>query len=49
MGGGAEYRALVVLQYRDPRRDVGGVILADFRRQTQIGAKERGTELGNLS
>jgi hypothetical protein len=40
MGGGAEYRALIVLQHRDPRCDVGGVILAHFRRQAEIGAKE---------
>jgi hypothetical protein len=38
MGGGAEDRPLVVLQHRDPRLDVGGVILADFRRDVEIGA-----------
>jgi hypothetical protein len=30
--GGAEYRALVVLQNFQPIGDIGGVILADLRR-----------------
>jgi hypothetical protein len=40
MGGGAEDRPLVAFQYRYPRRNIGGMILADFRRQAEIGAKE---------
>jgi hypothetical protein len=46
MGGCAEYRPLVVLQHRDPRRDIGGVILADFRREVEVGAEERCAKLG---
>jgi hypothetical protein len=38
MGGGAEDRPPVVLQHGYPRGDIGGVILADFRRDIEIGA-----------
>jgi hypothetical protein len=47
VGGGAEYRPLVVLQHRDPRCDIGGVILLDFRRELEVGAKERRAKLGD--
>jgi hypothetical protein len=45
VSGGSEYRPLVVLQHHDPRRNVGGMILADFRRQVEVGAKEGGAKL----
>jgi hypothetical protein len=32
--------ALVVLEYVDPRRDVGGVVVANLRSQFQVGAEE---------
>ncbi len=33
--------ALVVFQDFEPRRDVRGVVVADLRRQLQVGAQER--------
>src|SRR6202051_1324486 len=47
MGRGAEYRPLVVLQDLDPRRDIGGVIVANLRRQVEIGGKEGGAKFGD--
>jgi hypothetical protein len=32
-----ENRALIVLQHLDPRADIGGMILADFRREVEVG------------
>src|SRR6202035_4703626 len=43
----AEYRPLVVLQHLDPRRDIGGVVFANLRREFEVGTKESGTELGD--
>src|ERR1700722_18502846 len=42
---GAEYRALVVFQHLDPRRNIGGVILANLRRQVEVRRKEGGAKL----
>jgi hypothetical protein len=47
MGGGAEYRPLVILQHRDPRCDIGGVIFPKLRREFEIGAKKRCAKLGD--
>jgi len=38
MAGGGEDRALVVLQDFQPGRDIGGVVVAGFRRDAKIGA-----------
>ena len=38
MAGGGEDRALVVLEDLQPRRDIGGVVVAGFRRDAKIGA-----------
>ncbi len=46
---GGEDRALVVLQRLDPRRDIGGMVLAKLRRQVEVGGQERGTKLRSLS
>jgi hypothetical protein len=40
----AEDRPLVVLQDLQPVGDIGSVILADFRREIEIGAQERAAE-----
>jgi hypothetical protein len=46
-GGPSHYDLLVINHemasspFRDPRPDIGGVILPDFRRQVEVGAKER--------
>jgi len=47
VGGGGEDGAGVVLEDFEPVRDIGGVILAGFERQFQVGAQERGSEFGN--
>jgi hypothetical protein len=47
MRGRGEDQALVVAQGFQPMADIGGVILANFRRDPEIGAKESGTELGD--
>ena len=47
MGGGAEYRPLVVVQHLEPALDIGVMIGARFRRQGKIGAKKRRAQLGN--
>jgi hypothetical protein len=39
MAGGGEDRALVVFQDFEPGRDIGGVVVAGFRRDAKIGAK----------
>lgn len=46
---GGEDRALVVLQYLDPRRDVSSVILAGLGCQVEVGGQERGAKLRDLS
>lgn len=45
MGGGGEDEALVILQ--NLGGDIGGVILADFRSDTEIGAKKGRPYLGH--
>src|SRR5208282_778277 len=45
MGSGAEDSALVVLQNADPFGDVGSMVLADFRSNSQIGAQESARKL----
>jgi hypothetical protein len=47
MGRGAENGVLVLFQHLDPRRDIGGVIVPNLRRQVEVGGKKRGTELGD--
>ena len=47
MRGRGEDQALVVLQGLQPMADIGGVILANLRRDPEIGAEEGGTELGD--
>jgi hypothetical protein len=47
MGRGGEDRALVVLQYLDPGRDIGSVIAADLGHQVKIGRKECRTQFGD--
>lgn len=49
MTGRGENRPLVLFQHLESHRDVGGMVLADLRGQSEIGAKERGPDLGNLS
>ncbi len=38
VAGGGEDRALIVLEDLQPRRDIGGVVVAGFRRDAKIGA-----------
>jgi len=40
MAGGGEDRPLVVFQDFQPGRDIGGVVVAGFRRDAKIGAKK---------
>jgi hypothetical protein len=49
MGCSAENCALVVFQHFDPRGDIGGVVVANLGRQVEVGAKEGGAKLGDLS
>jgi len=49
MWRGSEERRLVILQYLDPRRDIGGVVRLNPRRQVEVGAKEGWAKLGDLS
>src|SRR5258708_38492049 len=47
MSCGGEDRAVVILQDLQPEGDVGGVIVADLRREFEIGAQECGPQLGD--
>jgi hypothetical protein len=47
MGGGAENCPLVVLKSCQPRSDVGSVVVPHFRRESQVGAQERGSQFGH--
>src|ERR1700722_855413 len=47
VGRGAKDRPLVVLQDLDPRRDISGVIVANLRRQIEVGGKKGGAKLGD--
>ena len=47
VGCGLKMARLSFLSTFKPRRDVGGVVVADFRRQFQVGAEESGAELGH--
>jgi hypothetical protein len=49
VAGRGEDRTLVVLQDREPRRDIGGVVVAGFRRDAKIGAEERRADFSDLS
>ena len=49
VAGGGEDRPLVVLQDREPRRDIGGVVVAGFRRDAKIGAEKRRADFRDLS
>jgi hypothetical protein len=44
MGGGRENEALVVLQGLKPGTDISGVVIADFRGNAEVGAKESGAK-----
>lgn len=45
MRGGVKDRALIILQHGQPIRDIGGVVLAHLRCDTEIRAEERACEL----
>src|SRR5947207_1623499 len=47
MAGGAEYGAAVMLEDFEPGGDVGSIFLARLKSDFEIGAKERGTQLGD--
>jgi hypothetical protein len=47
VGGGSEHCPLVVPEHLEPGGDVGGVVLAYFRSEAEIGAQEGGTQLGD--
>ena len=47
VGCGLEDGALVVLEDFEPRGDIGGVVVAYFRRKFQIAAEKRGTQFGH--
>ena len=47
MGGCCEDGAVVVLEDFEPCGDIGGVVLARFLMQFEIGAQESGAKLGN--
>jgi len=49
LAGGGEDRPLVVLQDLQPRRDIGGVVVAGFRRDAKIGAEKRRADFRDLS
>jgi hypothetical protein len=38
VAGGGKYRALVVFQDFEPRRDIGGVAFPSLRGNTEVGA-----------
>jgi len=45
----AEDRRLVAFQHFQPRGDIGGVVLPDFRSQVEIGAQEGAAQFRDLS
>src|ERR1700747_1632376 len=45
--GGGEYRPLVVLQHLNPAGDIGGMVVANLRRQVEVGAQEGRAKLGD--
>ena len=47
MASGAEYRAAVMLEDFEPGGDVGSIFLARLKSDLQVGAQERGTQLGD--
>jgi hypothetical protein len=47
VAGGAEDEAGLVLQYGQPAPDIGGVIVAHLRRDTEISRQERRAEFRN--
>ena len=49
VAGGGEDRPLVVFQDLQPRRDIGGVVVAGFRRDAKIGAEKRRANFSDLS
>ena len=49
MAGGGEDRPRIVLQDLQPRRDIGGVVVAGFRRDAKIGAEKRRANFSDLS
>src|SRR5689334_18711166 len=42
--GGGEHGAVIVLQNFQPILNIGGVVLARFERQFEVGAQERGAQ-----
>ena len=49
MGGGGEYRALILFKHGQPVHQIVGVVLPHFRCDAQFRAEERGSEFGDLS
>src|SRR5271170_1940894 len=47
MGGCLEDGAFVLLQHVEPVADVSGVVVARFRRDAEVAAKERGPDFGD--
>ena len=47
VGGGREDEALVILQGLEPVGDIGGMVVADFRGDAEVGAKEGGAQFGD--
>lgn len=47
MRSSAEDSALVVTQHREPRTDIGDMVIVVFGRETEIGTQERRPPLGD--
>ena len=47
VGSGLENSAVIILENLEPCGDVGCVVFLDFRRDFEVGAKERRTQLGD--
>lgn len=47
VGGGGEDCSLIPFQDGQPVADIGGMVLPDFRRDTEISAKKRRPQFGN--
>ena len=47
VGGGLEDGAAVLLQHAEPVAEIGSVVVARLRRDTEVTAQERGPDLGD--
>jgi len=47
VGCGGEDGSLVLLQDFEPASQIAGVVLANLRRNLQVGTEKRGTKFGN--